>query len=138
MTTDPEHLITYAPLDNVVAFDATGAGPYSARISVTANVHPSDNYPECRIAVHIGRLASHALTIEQSAMLRARLLEAENDVRAGTCRPARWSLTATGDEGRCESCSVPIQRGEPIVIEDAATDDRVVLHAGPCPSERND
>lgn len=77
-----DHWRTYEPIDHVVTIDADGAGPHIERIDVVANLHPSENYSECRIAVHVGRLASPAMTLEQSAELRARLLAAETDIRA--------------------------------------------------------
>lgn len=125
-----KHWKNYEPLDNVVGFDARGAGPHIGQLSVTANCSSNPNYPECRIVVHLGKLASGALTVEQSAQLRAILERAERDVAAGMQLAPR---TATGAEGRCESCSVPVRPGEPIVVEDEDTEDRVVLHAGPCP-----
>ncbi len=47
----------------------------------------------------------------------------------------RAPLLATGTEGRCESCSLPVRAGEAIVVEDEGGEDRVVLHAGRCPGE---
>jgi hypothetical protein len=129
-----EHWRSYEPIDDVVAFDADGVGPHIERLQVTANIHPNENYPSCRIAIHIGRLCSPSLTLAQSAELRSRLLAAENDVRAALPTPA---ITATGTEGRCECCSQPVRAGERIVVEDEDTEDRVVLHAGPCPAGSN-
>jgi len=77
------HWRSYDPLDDIAMFDGNGAGPAFQAVSVTANCSSSDTYPECRIAVHLGTLASFALTLEQSAQLRAQLEQAEGDVRAG-------------------------------------------------------
>lgn len=81
---DFKHWKVYAPIERVVMFDSTGAGPSLERLQVTANLHPSDAYPECRISVHLGSLASGSLTVEQSAELRALLEAAERDVRVGS------------------------------------------------------
>jgi hypothetical protein len=43
-----------------------------------------------------------------------------------------------GDEGRCESCSQPIQAGELVQTCGDDEEDRVVVHAGRCPRERRD
>jgi hypothetical protein len=70
------------------------------------------------------------LTVEQSAALRGHLERAERDVRIGG-PPA---IVATGAEGRCESCSRPIQAGELVYAYEDVT-----VHAGPCPGkERGD
>lgn len=129
MTSDHK---TYDPIPDVVGFDSTGAGPFVDLLTVTANVSPNLNYPECRISLCIGSLAVGALTVEQSVTLRGLLERAERDVHEAV---AAEPLIATGIEGRCESCSMPVSPGEPIVIEDEGTDDRVVLHAGMCPGE---
>lgn len=126
------HWKNYEPIESVVGFDHRGTGPHLEAVQVTANCSSNPDYPECRIAVHIGKLASGALTLEQSAALRARLEHAERDIRAAL---VSTPLVATGDEGRCESCAEVIRAGEPIVVEDDDTEDRVVLHAGPCPGE---
>lgn len=78
-----DHWRNYEPIELVAMFDAHGAGPRLERLQVTANCSTSSAYPECRIVVHLGSLASGALTLEQSAELRARLERAERDVRAG-------------------------------------------------------
>jgi hypothetical protein len=80
------HWKNYEPIEGVMMFDSAGAGPSSEHVSVTANCSSSDTYPECRIAVHFGRLASGALTVEQSAQLRAYLEQAERDVAAGRAK----------------------------------------------------
>lgn len=129
-----DHWKNYEPIERTLQFDERGAGPIVDVVQVTANTHPSDAYPEQRIQVRTGTLACAGLTVEQSATLRAQLERAERDVRTAMRQPA---LAATGAEGRCESCSQPVRAGEPIVIDDADTEDRVVLHAGPCPAERS-
>lgn len=77
------HWKNYTPIDQVPMLDGDGAGPMFERLQVTANVHPSDAYPEQRVQIHLGGLASAGLTIEQSAQFRAILEQAERDVRAG-------------------------------------------------------
>lgn len=69
-------------IDGAVTFDSAGAGPSFERVSVNANVHPSQDYPEARIAISIGGHCTTALTVEQSKELRAMLQQAESDVRA--------------------------------------------------------
>lgn len=123
-----DHWRVYEPIEDVTTFEATGDGPVLRRLNITANTHRSALYPECRIALGMVGIGALSFTPEQSATLRAQLARAERDI--GAARPA---LTATGDEGRCESCSLPVLAGEPIAIHDEGTEDRVVLHAGPCP-----
>lgn len=82
MTFDLDHWTSYEPIEGVAGFDALGDGPSFERLQVTANCSTSPDYPECRIAIHLGRLGSGALTIEQSAELRRQLEHAESDVRA--------------------------------------------------------
>lgn len=81
---DFKHWKNYAPIERVAMFDDAGAGPEFARLQVTANLHPSEAYPETRITIHLGGLASCALTVEQSAELRATLEAAERDVARGS------------------------------------------------------
>jgi hypothetical protein len=77
------HWKNYDPIPNVVGFDERGDGPHIDPLSVTANCSSSPNWPVCRIALHLGRLAIGALSVEQSAQLRAILERAERDVIAG-------------------------------------------------------
>lgn len=125
--TDPWRI--YQPIDDVTTFGAAGDGPIPRRLNITANTHQSQLYPEHRIALGVVGIGLVSLTPEQSATLRAQLEQAELDI--GAARPAQ---TATGTEGRCEECRRAVLVGEPIVVEDEGTVDRVVLHAGKCPA----
>lgn len=126
-----DHWKVYEPIEDVSTWEASGAGPVVRRLNITANTHTSRLYPESRIALGVVGIGSLAVTPAQSAALRAQLERAERDIHA-----AQPPLTATGTEGRCESCSRPVRAGEQIVIEDVGTEDQVVLHAGPCLGER--
>ncbi|HEY6179338.1 MAG TPA: hypothetical protein VIX73_33015, partial [Kofleriaceae bacterium] len=88
--------------------DASGEGPTVTTLQLTANTHASELYPDTRIGIAIGGLGSLALTIAQLDTLCAQLQRAKYDVHTGGVPVT----TATGDEGRCESCSLPIQAGE--------------------------
>lgn len=83
-----DHWKNYEPIEGVVSFDAHGWGPSFERLQIVANCSPSSHYSDCRIGVHLGRLASGSLTIEQSAELRRQLERAESDVRAAMERGA--------------------------------------------------
>jgi hypothetical protein len=124
-----DHWRIYTPIDDVTTFGAAGDGPVTRRLNITANAHLSQLYPERRIALGVVGIGLVSLTPEQSADLRVQLERAERDIGA-----AAAPLTATGTEGRCESCSAEVRGGEPIVVEDEGTEDRVVLHAGKCPA----
>lgn len=124
------HWKVYEPINEVVGFNEHGAGPHIGPISVTANCSPDPAYPECRIAVNVGSLASAALTLEQSAQLRAILEGAERDVRSGG-----MPIRVATEPARCESCSQPIRPGDAVVDDEI---EGVVVHAGPCPEERGD
>lgn len=127
-----DHYLLYEPISDTLQFDARGAGPTLDALQVIANTHPGAAHP---VQLRTGELASAGLTLEQSALLRGRLLAAENDVRAATVRERR-PLTATGAEGCCEECRRAVRSGEPIVVEDEGTEDRVVLHVGRCPGAK--
>lgn len=129
---DPDYR-NYELDEDVVAFDAEGLGPSFERLQVTANAERSPYYPECRISVHLGKLATGGLTPAQSAELRALLERAEIDVLSSVPslhpgpEPMPPLTVATG-EARCESCCLPIGIGEPVHVYEGA-----VVHAGPCP-----
>lgn len=84
-----KHWKVYEPIECAVVFDADGIGPYRERVQVFANVHPSEMYPEARITIGIGPLATAGLTVEQSAELRALLERAEHDVALGRLCPGK-------------------------------------------------
>lgn len=68
-------------VERVTTFSAHGVGPQVASVSVMAIVHPSTNYPECRVIV--GTLhGSVALTPGQVADLIASLAIARDEVVA--------------------------------------------------------
>lgn len=67
------------PID-AIAPDDTGL---PVRLRITANCSPGILWPGQRIGVHLGELLTGALTVEQSAQLRALLERAERDVCAG-------------------------------------------------------
>jgi hypothetical protein len=124
------HWKNYEPITGVTAFDPDDAGPAIADLQVIANTHASDTYPDARIALVIGGLGTVGLTSKQSTKLRAYLERAECDARVGAPVPA----TATGTEGRCEGCSRLITAGELVHVVDDGGGERVVVHAGRCPS----
>lgn len=124
------HWRIYQPIDDVTTFGVAGDGPVPRRVNITANTHQSRLYPEHRIALGVVGIGALSFTPEQSADLRAQLKRAEIDI--GAPSPV---LTATGNEGCCEECSQAVRAGEPIVVEDEGTEDRVVLHAGQCPAQ---
>lgn len=76
------HWKNYEPIEDVLVFDERGAGPSIGRMQVVANLHPSEHNPECRVVVGLGGVISGSLTLEQSALLRERLAQAEADVAA--------------------------------------------------------
>lgn len=78
-----EHWKVYEPIEDVVVFDNAGIGPFIGRLDITANVHPNENYPECRIVLGTKHGGSVSLTVEQSAKIRALLERAEEAVKAG-------------------------------------------------------
>ena len=129
-----DHWKNYEPIDRVAMFDGSGAGPSLERVSVTANCSPSQDYPDCRIAIHFGALASAALTLEQIDTLLEQLTAAREDVSLVVPDYEAMPLAtpAIGTEGRCESCSVVIRAGELVHAYDDAT-----VHAGPCPGEES-
>ena len=128
------HWRTYEVIENIATFDASGEGPTVTSLQLTANTHASELYPDTRIGIAIGGLGSLALTIDQLDTLCAQLQRAKYDVHTGGVPVT----TATGDEGRCESCSLPIQAGELVQTWGDEEEDRVVVHAGRCPKERAD
>lgn len=122
-----DHWKNYAPITDVTTFDANAAGPATTDLQVIANMHASDAYPDARIGVVVAGVGSAMLTPQQSAALRADLERAERDVRAGGPR----MCAATGTEGSCEGCGLPVEAGELVhVIDDG--DANVVVHAGVC------
>jgi hypothetical protein len=123
-----DHWRIYQPIDDVTTYGAAGDGPIPRRLNITANTHQSALYPERRIALGMVGIGLVSLTPEQSVTLRAQLERAELDI--GAARP----VTATGEEGCCEECAQAVRAGEPIVVEDEGTEDRVVLHVGRCPA----
>jgi hypothetical protein len=81
-----DHWRVYESISDVSTFDANNAGPTQAAMQVIANVAEQTTYPEARIGVLVNGLGSVCVTVEQSAVLRAQLEQAERDVVAG--RPA--------------------------------------------------
>ncbi|TMQ13032.1 MAG: hypothetical protein E6J90_16740 [Deltaproteobacteria bacterium] len=124
------HWKNYEPIHGVTAFDAGAAGPVVRDLQVIANTHASDAYPEARVGLVIAGVGSVMLTAEQSAALRGHLERAERAVRRG----GPPVTVATGAEGHCENCALPIQVGELVYVYEG-DDDGVTVHAGPCPGE---
>jgi hypothetical protein len=124
----------YEPLEGIATFNAAGDGPTVTSLQLTANTHASDLHPETRIGVAIGGLGSFALTVDQAEALCAQLQRAKYDIRTGGIPVA----TARGGEGRCHSCSQPIQAGELVHMSDDHDGDRLVVHAGRCPRGGSD
>jgi hypothetical protein len=125
----------YPPVEGITTFDANGEGPTVTSLQLTANTHASEFYPDTRVGLAIGGMGSLALTIPQVDALCAQLQRAKYDVHTGGV-PVTM---ATGNEGRCDSCSQPIQAGDLVhAWGDDHDDDRVVVHAGRCPRERGD
>jgi len=129
-----KHWRTYEVIESIATFDASGEGPTVTSLQLTANTHASDLYPETRIGVAIGGLGSIALTVDQAEAVCAQLQRAKYDIRTGGIPVA----TARGGEGRCDSCSQPIQAGELVHLSDDHDGERLVVHAGRCPRGRSD
>lgn len=66
---------------SAVAFDAQGDGPIVDLVMVRANISASPHDPTCRITLLATSIGALALTVEQSAELRAMLERAEFKVR---------------------------------------------------------
>lgn len=126
----PDHWKNYPPIEGVTVSDMTYAWPVEREIHVLAQVGGAEVGRPARIVVE--GVCALDLTRAQLADLRIALALAEDELRA-PAPPAAPAVTAIGAEGRCESCSRPVRAGELICIEDEGTEDRVVLHAGPCP-----
>src|SRR5262249_25796031 len=124
----------HAALANITTVDAAGDGPTVTSLQLTAKTHASEVHPETPIGLAIGGMGSVALTIDQLDALCAQLQRAKHDVRTGGIPVT----TAIGNEGRCDSCSQPIQAGELVQTGGDDEEDRVVVHAGRCPKEQGD
>lgn len=125
------HWKNYESITGITTFDDGEACPTITDLQVIANMHTSDTYPDPRIAIVIDGLGSVGLTAKQSVALRGRLERAERDVRSDSQPP----VTAIGTEGRCEGCSRRITAGELVQVVDDGGGERVVVHAGRCPTE---
>jgi len=121
----PEHWRIYEPIPVVAMAKERNATSAPTALHVFADLGDDQE-----VGIVIDGLGLVALRLDQLDTLIGQLQTARRDVSAAAEQPP---IAATGTEGRCESCSQLVRAGEPIVIDDAETEDRVVLHAGPCP-----
>jgi hypothetical protein len=127
-----DHWKNYEPIEGVTVSDRSGAWPFDREVHVLAKVGGTDVERPARVMVD--GVCTLDLTTAQLAALRRALARAELDLRgAGVQAPT----LAIGNEGRCESCSLPVKAGDLVHIVDDGGGERVVVHAGPCPSEEH-
>jgi hypothetical protein len=130
------HAKSYEPITDLLAMDAGVLDRHSvdshpATFTVTGVVAvPAEVRP---VGITIDGGDTYSLTLEQSAQLRARLLAAESDARAG----GPPVIAASGDE-RCDGCGESIAAGAPVVVDVVDPDERLVFHLGCVGEERGD
>lgn len=76
-----DHWRIYELTDNIELLDRDGSRV--VRPQVTANCSPGLLWPGQRVGLHLGESLIGAMTVEQSAVLRALLERAEQDVLRG-------------------------------------------------------
>lgn len=118
------HFRIYPPALRVEVTPLDAVEPRVSSVHVFADV---GDEPEAGIDIDGVCLVS--MTPDGLAALIERLQAAQRDLAAAALRAP---LVAVGTEGACEGCALAVRAGESIVIEDADTADRVVLHAR-CP-----